>query len=157
MDFGISFELIMAKNFAYVSDFDTSDPVIKYCLSWISIYVATEAAEHLINSWNFHRVPGPNGCVPFQNMVDTKQTAVLDEMLIPTTPEAVRMFEENGGALTRNADFGYDPLGAIDHAFQSRHCVFQANQPLVETSSALLYMETTYHWKKLLNVFMNLQ
>ena len=42
-------------------DLDTSEPVLKYCFSWISIYVATAAAEHLIKSWNFHRVPGPNG------------------------------------------------------------------------------------------------
>ena len=50
-------------------------------------------------------------------------------VVIPTTPEAVKMFEENGGRLTRNADFGYDPLAAIEHAFESRNTVFQANQP----------------------------
>ena len=31
-------------------DLDTSEPVLKYCFSWISIYVATAAAEHLIKS-----------------------------------------------------------------------------------------------------------
>ena len=111
------------------NDHNMADPIIKYCYSWISIYIASDAAQHLIRSWNFHRVPGSNGCVPVQNMIDTKRTVVLDQILIPTAPEAVRMYEENGGRLTRNAEFGYDPLGAIEHAYTSRQQLFFANQP----------------------------
>jgi len=58
------------------------------CFSWITIYIANDAAEHLIDSWNRHRVPGRNGCVPIDNMRNTKRTTDLLEPFIPTVPEA---------------------------------------------------------------------
>ena len=110
-------------------EYDMTDPVVKYCFSWLTIFVAKDATQHLLQSWNHHRVPGPGGCVPIQNMIETKRTVNLIEPLIPTTPEAVRMYEELGGRLTRDSRFGYDPLGAVEHAYESRLVLFQQNQP----------------------------
>ena len=62
-------------------------------------------------------------------MIETKRTVNLIEPLIPTTPEAVRMYEELGGTLTRDSRFGYDPLGAVEHTYESRLVLFQQNQP----------------------------
>lgn len=105
------------------------DPVVKYCFSWITNYIANDAAQHMIISWNHHRVPGTNGCVPIDNMTATKRTVDLSEPLVPTTPEAVRMYEELGGSLSRNFEFGDDPLVRLEHAYDSRHIVFHASQP----------------------------
>ena len=50
-------------------EYDMSDPVLKYCVSWVINFVCKDAAEYLINSWNFHRIPGPLACVPAENML----------------------------------------------------------------------------------------
>jgi len=111
---------------------DENDPVFKYCLSWITFFVSEDAVKHLLNSWNYHRIPGSNGCIPIQNMVETKSMATLPEFLIPSTPEIVRMYEADGGNLTRNADFGFDPLVHVPDLFESREIIFKANVPSSE-------------------------
>ena len=106
-------------------DFDLTDSLVKFCFSWVSLFIVKDAAQHLVNSWNHHRVPGPHGCVPVQNMVATKNTASLDEHLVPTTAEAVRMYQECGGQLNHDPSFGFDPLLGFDHAYESRVRMFR--------------------------------
>ena len=48
----------------------------------MTTYVANDAAENLICSWNYHMIPGPRGCVPVGNMQ-------LPAELIPTVRETV--------------------------------------------------------------------
>jgi len=88
-------------------DYDLSDPVMKFSVS---------------------RVPGPSGCIPIENMQSTKRTIQVFEPLIPTVSEAVRMYEEGGGNLTRDAEFGYDPLVLVEHAYEGNICLAQTNQ-----------------------------
>ena len=110
-------------------DLDISDEILKFCFSWVMLYSSGDAVSHLLNSWNHHRVPGPSGCVPIDNMLATTRTAKVNDPLIPTTPEAVKMYEDNGGFLTRNAEFGYDPLIHREDLYQSRETLFHANAP----------------------------
>ena len=113
-----------------VFDYDLeAEPIMKFCFSWVAMYVTVDAADHLISSWNHHRVPGPEGCIPIENMRETKKTVDLPELLIPSVPEAVRMYESFGGNLTRNSTFGDDPLINIEHAYESRERMFRAQQP----------------------------
>ena len=72
---------------------DMSDPVLKNCVSWIIDFVCKNATEHLISSWNFHRIPEPLGCIPIENMLATRRNQILPKPLIPTTLEAVRRYE----------------------------------------------------------------
>ena len=78
-------------------------PVIMFCISWVTTYVANDVAENLICSWNYHMIPGPQGWVPIENMQ-------LPAELIPTVREAVKMCEERGGSLACEATFATDPL-----------------------------------------------
>ena len=87
-------------------DLDISDEILRFCFSWVMLYSPVDAVNHLLNSWNYHRVQGPTGCVPIENMLATTRTAKAIDLLIPTTPEAVKMYENNGGVLTRNPEFG---------------------------------------------------
>ena len=80
-------------------------------------------------SWNYHRVPGPQGCTPIENMKQTSRTVKVPEYLIPTTAEAVRMYEENGGVLTRDVQFGHDPLGNREDLYESREHLMKCNFP----------------------------
>ena len=93
------------------------------------LYVTKDAVDHFITSWNHHRVPGPSGCIPTENMKPTKRIAVIADFLIPSTPEAVLMYEQNSGRLNRGAGFGRDPLVTRSDLFESRTPLFSLNAP----------------------------
>ena len=110
-------------------EYDMSDPVLQYCVSWFINFVCKDAAEHLISSWNFHRIPGPLGCIPIENILATRRNRILTEPLIPTTPEAVQMYEELGASLSRDSSFGWDPLVINEEAYQNRVARFLFLEP----------------------------
>ena len=101
-------------------EYDMSDPVLKYCVSWDNNFVCKDALEHLINSWTLHKIPRPLGCIPIENMPATRRNWILPETLISTTPEAVRMYEGLGGSLSRDSSFGWDPLAVNEEGYQNR-------------------------------------
>ena len=109
--------------------FNLADPVFKYCVSWVILYVTKDAADHFIPSWNHHRVPGLSGCIPIENMKATKTTRVITDFLIPSTPEAVLMYEQNGGCLNREVGFGRDPLVTRSDLYEPRAVLFSLNAP----------------------------
>ena len=49
------------------------------------------------------------------------------EYLIPTTAEAVKIYEENGGVLTGDVQFGHDPLGNREDLYESREHLMKSN------------------------------
>ena len=52
----------------------------------------------------------------------------LEPHLIPTTPDAVRMYEERGGRMNTDPSIGYDPIACYDHLQESReHLFFSRN------------------------------
>ena len=106
--------------------FNLGDAVMKYAVSWVM--VSHNAIQHLLMSWNYHRVPGPQGCILIENMIRTSRTIKVPEYLIPTTAEA-KMHEENGGVLTRNVQFGHDPLGNREDLYESREHLMKSNFP----------------------------
>ena len=108
---------------------DNDPPVTMFCVSRVTMYIAHDASEHLIHSWNHHKIPGPEGCVPATNMVQTSCAVHLRAELIPTVSEAVRMYEERGGNLTRDATFGTDPLIMRPDLIESRERLFFSAQP----------------------------
>ena len=110
-------------------DLDISDEILKFCFSCVMLNSSVDAVNHLLNSWNHHGVPGPAGCLPSENMLATTRTAKVNDPLIPTTPEAVKMCKDKGGVLTRSAEFGCDPLIHREELYQSRETLFHANAP----------------------------
>lgn len=75
---------------------------------------------------------GPNGCVPYERMQQTDRAVKLAEHQIPTTAEVIRMYEERGGVLTRDASVGYDPLSTREDLLESREYMFKSLQPSFE-------------------------
>jgi len=65
-------------------------------------------------------------------MQQSMHMAQVEEFLVPSTPELVRMYEERGGQLTRDPQFGIDPFCATADLYQSRHRIFVANTPAPE-------------------------
>ena len=70
-------------------------PVTMFCISWVTMYAANDVAENLICSWNHHRILGPQGCVPVENM------QLPAAQLIPAVSEAVKVCEERAERLAR--------------------------------------------------------
>ena len=95
----------------------------------IKFFLGNTLFIKFINSWNHHRLPGPAGLVPIENMLVITRTATAQDLLIPTILEAVKMYEDNGGVLTRNAKFGFDLLIHREDLYQSREILFHANAP----------------------------
>eukprot|EP00111_Clytia_hemisphaerica_P017968 TCONS_00053190-protein len=120
----VNYPLKRALNQLAEMHYDLTDPLSKFCISWVTLFVVKDSAQHLVNSWNHHRVPGSLGCVPVENMIETQNTAQLPEIHIPTTAEAVRMYLERGGQLNHNPAFGVDPLLGTDHLYESRNEMF---------------------------------
>ena len=114
--------------------------LIKFCFSWVCLFVVQDATQHLVNSWNYHRVPGPQGCVPVENMMASKNTAPIQEFIIPTTAEAVRMYEESGGQLNHESAFGQDPLLRFDIAFNARKRMFNE----LSQSNAVIFSDIVH-------------
>ena len=114
------------------NDYNMSDPVLQYCVSWITNYICQDATQHLIKLWNHHRVPGPMGCIPVENMRLSQQNTRLNEVFVSSTSDAVRMYEELGGNLSRNSSFGWGPLVMNEEAYEHRLRFFVTNQPTGE-------------------------
>ena len=77
------------------NNIDLSDPVSK------------PGIEHFVHAWNHHKISGPKGCLPIENMIWTIRTQHFDEGIIPTVSEA------NDGVLKKDPTFGIDPLSKI--------------------------------------------
>ena len=74
--------------------FDFDDAVTKFCVSWLTMYTCHDPLQQLVDSWNFYRIPGHNGCVLLENMLQSNQEVKRPEELVPSTEEVVRMYED---------------------------------------------------------------
>ena len=109
--------------------FDIENHTSKFCVSWMMLYFTKNAMDNFVNSWNFHCVPDPRGCISFQNMIRTKRMSKIPEYLVPNTPEAVSMFEAHGSQLTLSANFGIDNIIQRGQLYESISTLFQRNAP----------------------------
>ena len=88
------------------------------------LFAARGPFQNLVQSWNYHRVPEPDGCIPIQSMEMTNKIPPLNLAFLSSTDEVVRMYECMGGHLTRTSTFGENPLKDIPHAYESRKALF---------------------------------
>ena len=86
------------------------DEITKFCVSWVTIHVMTNAIRSFIQAWNCHRIPGPEGGVPNILAAQNNHTTRLTHFMVPSLPHMVQHHEEDGSHLCRDATFGTDPL-----------------------------------------------
>ena len=72
------------------------------------------------------------GCIPIKNMRLSQQNARLNKVFVPSTFEAVKMYEQLGGNLSRNSSFGWGPLVMNEEAYEHTLKSFLDNQPTGE-------------------------
>ncbi|KXJ27882.1 hypothetical protein AC249_AIPGENE2896 [Exaiptasia diaphana] len=87
---------------------DINDDITKFAISWVAMRVCLVGCVQVIDAWNSHSVPGKGEPKQLQKSKDNTKT--ISPSQLPTTEEAVQMYEEQGGALTYWPEFGEDPL-----------------------------------------------
>ena len=70
--------------------------------------------------------------MPIENMRLCQQNAHLNKASVPATSEAVKMYEELGGDLSRNSPFVWNPSVMNEKSYVHRLRSFLANQPIGE-------------------------
>ena len=87
------------------------DPVDKFCVSEVLIRIVNLRIQHHLTTTRKRRVPGVRGCRPDLAMTHLLQSTPLQPDQIPTTDEAVELYEEESGRpLSRRTETGFDPL-----------------------------------------------
>ena len=93
---------------------DMRDETVKFCVSWVTLQVAQPAIVNFIQSWNSDRIPGRAGGIPYHLRRNGHLLARIPSHAVPSTEHAVMQFEQDGGQLTRESNFGTDPLSGYD-------------------------------------------
>ena len=97
-------------------------PTTQFCVSHVTIQVASVGMGKLVSAWNSHFIAGktiidyklPTNYIlgkgiPLR-LSEIKYTIPVPTLAIPDTDVAVHEYEQQGGSLTHNSLFGNDPL-----------------------------------------------
>ena len=95
----------------------------------MTIQVAQPAIVNFIQSWNSHRIPGRAGGIPNHLRRNDHMLARIPSHAVPSTEHAVMQFEQDGGQLTRESNFGTDPLSGYDRLQMLRERDFRCRYP----------------------------
>lgn len=84
------------------------DEVTKFSVSYLALRVCGTGSRQVIDSWNVHVIPGKG--TPNNLQAQNDRTTLINERVVQTRDEAVKLYEERGGQLTFWPEFGIDPL-----------------------------------------------
>ena len=108
---------------------DMRDETVKFCVFWVTIQVAQPAIVNFIQSWNSHHIPGRAGGIPNHLRRNDHLLAWILSHAVPSTEHAVIQFEQDGGQLKRESNFGTDPLSGYDCLQMLRERDFRCRYP----------------------------
>ena len=133
-----------------------TDPVSKFCMSFVTIKVASKGMETFVHSWNNHPAPSKLytyvSCIPICNplpeiratflpyemysVIDSgvpnerqqhhSETTAVPSHAVPQADNAKRLYEAEGGRISEPGTFGTDPLKDRPDLVQRRNGVFHA-------------------------------
>ena len=126
----------------------------RFCVSWFSIRVCSVGTKMVVQAWNEHSIPGiqvyfinlkslqlvvlylfighTRGCsqrIPNQAMLANNHVAQMNPTLVPTSEQAVQLYQDAGGQLTLFNSFGEDPLALNFTMRQQRDWAFFKRYP----------------------------
>ncbi|XP_070567389.1 uncharacterized protein [Ptychodera flava] len=105
------------------------DDTTKFCVSFIACNVAQIGMGRMVQAWNNHPLEGIQSRVPNVLAGSRNRAAHLHETLIPSVEEAVQLYEDEGGHLSREGYFGVDPLRDHPDKIVSREQRFTLRNP----------------------------
>ncbi|KAK3744786.1 hypothetical protein QZH41_014781 [Actinostola sp. cb2023] len=106
-----------------------ADPLVKYGVSFISICVSEVGVAKVVASWNEHPIEDDTQRIPNTRAQLSRRVSLVDIQTVPTTEEAIILYEAAGGRLTRESLFGADPLRNHAHLIQERERLFGQTNP----------------------------
>ncbi|KAK3748871.1 hypothetical protein QZH41_016271, partial [Actinostola sp. cb2023] len=106
-----------------------ADPLVKYGVSFISICVSEVGVAKVVASWNEHPIEDDTRRIPNTRAQLSRRVSLVDIQTVPTTEEAIILYEAAGGRLTRESLFGADPLRNHAHLIQERERLFGQTNP----------------------------
>ena len=95
----------------------------------MTIKVAQPAIVNFIQSWNSHHIPGRVGGIPNYLRRNDHLLARIPSHAVTSTEHAVMQFEQNSGQLTRERNFGTDPLSGYGCLQMLRERDFRCRYP----------------------------
>ncbi|XP_067030871.1 uncharacterized protein [Acropora muricata] len=105
------------------------DPVVQFCVYFITLNVADVGLKRVIGSWNSHSINGKDNRIPDVVARATRRIRPLTPTIVPSVQDAMQMYTNAGGVLTSECSFGNDPL-AHDGALRNRRdAEFVRNNP----------------------------
>ena len=108
---------------------EITDDLTRFCVSWTTIHAIEPA---FIATWNDYCLPGCSGGIPNILARMTNQTTRLNPSIIPTTSDAITLHEELGGQLTRESQFGRDPMASHPQLSCLRQRDFYSRHPTMK-------------------------
>ena len=108
---------------------DMRDETVKFCVSWVTIQVAQPTIVKFVQSWNSYRIPGRAGGLPNLPRRNDHLLARIPSHAVPSTEHAVIQFEQDGGQLTRESNFGTGPLSGYNQLQMLREGDFRCRYP----------------------------
>ena len=119
--------------------FDLDDGLQQFCVSWVTMQVASCGAVQLAAAWNNHRIPGRLGGIPSVLQRRTDATVTLNNGTVPTVNDAVHMFQQAGGALTLPTTFGLDLLEDRIDLQRERQRLFVEHYDITDLFSSVVH------------------
>ena len=110
-------------------EIDMEDEITKYCVSYVTIAVISNAINDFVSAWNYHRIPGNAGGIPLVLARMTNQVTCLNPQQIPSTDVVMQRHQQNGSRLSRRACFGRDPLCGHIELYRLRQRDFSERFP----------------------------
>ena len=111
-------------------EIEMRNPLTKFCVSWVTIQVASIGLIEFIQSWNAHRMDGLRGGIPNKLATEHYRVTSLPYTAVPTTATAVAMYENNGaGRLSKESHFGTDPIAQYPRLQDLRLRDFKVEYP----------------------------
>ncbi len=122
-------------------EINMEDEITKFCVSYVTIMVISNALADFVSAWNSHRIPGRNGGIPSMLARTTNQVTQLNPTHIPSTDTVIQLFERgSSNRLTRESTFGRDPLHGHPQLRSLRQRDFFNQFPNVRERGSVLYL-----------------
>jgi hypothetical protein len=108
------------------------DPAHIFCITSVTIPVLNYRIKQLRAGGAGRRIPGSKGCIPEAVRLFNNDITALAEEYVPSTADAVELFEEAGGTLTEEGTSGIDPLDGYLALRKYREALFRHGAPSIE-------------------------
>lgn len=124
--------LMRMEEFGLIHAGPDGNPVHVFCISTVTIPIINFRLKRFLGAFRLRRVNGSRGCVPDRVREENNEITPISLENIPSTAEAVALYEQGGGRLTEESNVGEDPLEGYPDLQTCRTVTFVQDMPSIE-------------------------